>query len=404
MEEILNSVDVVVARSGAMTITEVAKVGKPAIFIPFPYATENHQEYNARVLEKVGAAKIILDKDLKSEILDQEIHNIIKDNQTITKAELQKYVESLESDTLNGMSMVRAKAEDNNQLKLQALGDVWFNMRFVIHDGKYGVCQLVKNIYEQEKRITWGRYVTDQEEADGEYVAMVEGYDQNSWNITCEGLKNPDGTITFLGNTYKVVGATIGGSGAPYVPFLTVPDYLTICEVDIDFEKNITRAQYNDLIEKAESVLPGKLVFPELTFPDSDTITIYNNMIYVSIVLSVISVANFAMLFYFVLKKRCRRLAIMRLCGCTKFRAVMMYLGECVLIALPCYAVGILINIALTNNVFSKVFEHFAQAYSPELYLRLFVIYFSALLVVSLIMSAAAVGRSIKEGYEEAAK
>ena len=79
MEEILNSVDVVVARSGAMTITEVAKVGKPAIFIPFPYATENHQEYNARVLEKVGAAKIILDKDLKSEILDQEIHNIIKD-------------------------------------------------------------------------------------------------------------------------------------------------------------------------------------------------------------------------------------------------------------------------------------------------------------------------------------
>lgn len=57
MEEVINIADVVVARSGAMTITEIAKVGKPAIFIPFPYATENHQEYNARVLEKRRSGK-----------------------------------------------------------------------------------------------------------------------------------------------------------------------------------------------------------------------------------------------------------------------------------------------------------------------------------------------------------
>ncbi len=57
MEEIINTVDVVVARSGAMTITEIARVGKPAIFIPFPFATENHQEYNARVLEKKRSSK-----------------------------------------------------------------------------------------------------------------------------------------------------------------------------------------------------------------------------------------------------------------------------------------------------------------------------------------------------------
>ena len=79
MEEIINIVDLVVCRSGAMTITEISIVGKPAIFIPFPFATENHQEYNARVLEKVGAAKIILDKDLNSEILENEIENIVND-------------------------------------------------------------------------------------------------------------------------------------------------------------------------------------------------------------------------------------------------------------------------------------------------------------------------------------
>jgi UDP-N-acetylglucosamine--N-acetylmuramyl-(pentapeptide) pyrophosphoryl-undecaprenol N-acetylglucosamine transferase len=52
MEEIMNISDLIVARSGAMTVTEVSKLGKPAIFIPYPLATENHQEYNAKVLEE----------------------------------------------------------------------------------------------------------------------------------------------------------------------------------------------------------------------------------------------------------------------------------------------------------------------------------------------------------------
>ena len=81
MEEVLNLADLVVSRSGAMTITEVAKCGKPAIFIPYPYATENHQEYNARVLANVDAARIVLDKELSSEKLNNEIKNIITDKQ-----------------------------------------------------------------------------------------------------------------------------------------------------------------------------------------------------------------------------------------------------------------------------------------------------------------------------------
>lgn len=79
MEEVMNAVDVVVARSGAMTITEISILGKPAIFIPYPYATENHQEYNAKVLEKTGAAKIILDKNLNDKILSEYIEDMIKD-------------------------------------------------------------------------------------------------------------------------------------------------------------------------------------------------------------------------------------------------------------------------------------------------------------------------------------
>ena len=85
MEEVMNIADIIVSRSGAMTITEIAKIGKPAIFIPFPFATENHQEYNAKVLEKVEAAKIILDKDLNAAKLSDTIEEMLKDKNKLEK-------------------------------------------------------------------------------------------------------------------------------------------------------------------------------------------------------------------------------------------------------------------------------------------------------------------------------
>ena len=102
MEEVMNACDLVVCRSGAMTITEVSVVGKPAIFIPFPFATENHQEYNAKVLERVGAAKIILDRDLNSEILGRTIEKIVCDKNKLkqmgenaTKVEMKNVEEQI---------------------------------------------------------------------------------------------------------------------------------------------------------------------------------------------------------------------------------------------------------------------------------------------------------------------
>ncbi len=83
MENMMNISDIIVARSGAMTVTEIEKIGKAAIFIPFPYAAENHQEYNARVLEKNGAAKVILDKDLSAEKLNSQIEELVNNPQTI---------------------------------------------------------------------------------------------------------------------------------------------------------------------------------------------------------------------------------------------------------------------------------------------------------------------------------
>ena len=96
MEEVMNVVDLLVCRSGAMTVTEIEKVGKPAIFIPYPYAAENHQEYNARALENVKAAKVILDKDLNEKILDETIEELIKDKKKLKEMGENSHAQSMD--------------------------------------------------------------------------------------------------------------------------------------------------------------------------------------------------------------------------------------------------------------------------------------------------------------------
>jgi UDP-N-acetylglucosamine--N-acetylmuramyl-(pentapeptide) pyrophosphoryl-undecaprenol N-acetylglucosamine transferase len=61
--------DLVVSRSGATTVAELAVCGKRAVLIPFPYAADNHQEYNARTLAAHGTAEVIIQKDLTPELL-----------------------------------------------------------------------------------------------------------------------------------------------------------------------------------------------------------------------------------------------------------------------------------------------------------------------------------------------
>ncbi len=72
--------DLIVTSSGAITLAELSFLGKASILVPKAYTTENHQEHNARAFEKVGASKVILEKDLNSTTLFEQINEIIKDD------------------------------------------------------------------------------------------------------------------------------------------------------------------------------------------------------------------------------------------------------------------------------------------------------------------------------------
>ena len=75
MDEAYGWADIVICRSGALTVSELAIAGVPALLIPFPFAVDDHQTGNARYLEKAGAAWIIQQSDLRVDDLVNILRN-----------------------------------------------------------------------------------------------------------------------------------------------------------------------------------------------------------------------------------------------------------------------------------------------------------------------------------------
>jgi UDP-N-acetylglucosamine--N-acetylmuramyl-(pentapeptide) pyrophosphoryl-undecaprenol N-acetylglucosamine transferase len=76
-----------VCRSGATTAAEVAAAGKAAIFIPFPFATDGHRRRNAEALERVGAGRMLLQKDLTPARLPAELNQLMEHPEEIDQME-----------------------------------------------------------------------------------------------------------------------------------------------------------------------------------------------------------------------------------------------------------------------------------------------------------------------------
>ncbi len=79
MAECMAAADLVVSRAGAITVSEIAALGKPSILIPSPNVVRNHQEQNAREFERAHAAEVITEDELNADVLYEKITAVTGD-------------------------------------------------------------------------------------------------------------------------------------------------------------------------------------------------------------------------------------------------------------------------------------------------------------------------------------
>ena len=83
MPSALAAADLIVCRAGAISLAELAAKELPSILIPYPYASEDHQTFNARVFVAAGASKMIIDKYMTDKELIQDISELCNNYETL---------------------------------------------------------------------------------------------------------------------------------------------------------------------------------------------------------------------------------------------------------------------------------------------------------------------------------
>jgi UDP-N-acetylglucosamine--N-acetylmuramyl-(pentapeptide) pyrophosphoryl-undecaprenol N-acetylglucosamine transferase len=84
MQDYYSTLDFIICRAGAMSLSEIASLGLPAIIVPYKYASENHQYHNAKVFEDSRAAILHLDDEELEENLQKSILTLVKNPQILT--------------------------------------------------------------------------------------------------------------------------------------------------------------------------------------------------------------------------------------------------------------------------------------------------------------------------------
>jgi UDP-N-acetylglucosamine--N-acetylmuramyl-(pentapeptide) pyrophosphoryl-undecaprenol N-acetylglucosamine transferase len=87
MPELMAQAHLVVCRAGASTLAELTALGRAALLVPYPFAANNHQEFNARFLAEAGAAEIILNKDFTGELFAGKINQFLTEPEQLANME-----------------------------------------------------------------------------------------------------------------------------------------------------------------------------------------------------------------------------------------------------------------------------------------------------------------------------
>ncbi len=115
--DLIANAHLVIARSGASTMAEVDVIGRPAIYVPYKFAMDNHQLKNAETSASAGAALIIAQDDFKPEILKDKLLELVRNGQTLEEMAMKAYGQAEPHAAEKLAELVFSFSNQNSELK-----------------------------------------------------------------------------------------------------------------------------------------------------------------------------------------------------------------------------------------------------------------------------------------------
>ena len=111
MNEVLPAADLVIARSGAVTVSELCALGCPSILIPSPNVTHNHQEYNAKSVADRGAAIMIPEREISENIISDKVNELLVNREKLREMSAKAKAISISDGTKRICDIVKELAD-----------------------------------------------------------------------------------------------------------------------------------------------------------------------------------------------------------------------------------------------------------------------------------------------------
>lgn len=250
---------------------------------------------------------------------------------------------------------------------------------FYIKDGKYlPVEQVFMNGMDHPG--AEGRMFTDEE-----YSSNAPVINLGSHELTPLGEQ-----VTFFdGKEYTAIAK---GGIFREVPYGCLPSDAILNFIVYNAEKPLSFEQYTELKNAFSSIQDRVRIWNYVPFYDEDY-WMYNSAMLGALLIAVVAAFNLVVLYHYVLVRRQKSLAIFQLCGCTKGKAIRLYVAESLLLTVPCYCLAALFYHFVLLEPFTRVFPYIDTAYSLRLYATGFGIFVTVCTLAIWILSVWIVSR-----------
>ncbi len=265
------------------------------------------------------------------------------------------------------------------------------------YDGKeYTFSDEIRNNFISNKIVTV--CFTDDQMRNGERVALCWDYihdGREEYNIFS---RMPDeSTVIIQGKVYEIIGYQTWCDDNVMIPYSTLDDNTILSKegLHLSLNKVITRKQYEEIDNIMVENFGDRVNVPDMTIPNGDG-ELYSVVILISVLISVITMLNFAILYKYILMKRKKSICIYMMCGMNRYKSIQIFLLECMMIVIPAFILGIVSYNYLVSPYMIGHFKYIENDYNFTMYLIELVIYiFVSLIILGILLMNEIVDKTI---------